>query len=118
MKIKNETIKELSEEMQEYICDNVCHYPYVCKSEEHLKNACSQCLIEYYVDAINKRSNEETSDKPIIKYCENCVWCHEHTFTYNLKCVVKYKKIYDGRKESRFCRYYKQKAGGKNEKET
>ena len=39
-------MNELKSELMEYICDNICKYPCICRSEEHLMEVCEECQIE------------------------------------------------------------------------
>lgn len=46
------TLNNLTQEMKEYICDNLCQYPSICRHEEHLMQMCEECQIEEYVQEI------------------------------------------------------------------
>lgn len=47
-------IEKLTKELKEYICNNICQYPSICRHEEHLMEVCEQCQIEEYMDDIQK----------------------------------------------------------------
>lgn len=53
-------------------------------------------------------------DKPIIKHCRNCKY-HKSASKFDIWCDVKYKWRENGRISALFCRFYKMKAGVKNE---
>ena len=39
-------MSDLKRELQEYICDQLCKYPCVCRGEEHLMEVCEECQVE------------------------------------------------------------------------
>ena len=55
-------------------------------------------------------------EKPIIRHCKNCRW-GETCYGY-IDCTVKYKTINNSKQRIRalFCRFYKKKEGGRNDR--
>lgn len=45
-------MSDLRRELQEYICDNLCKYPDICRNEEHLMEMCEECQVEIYLDEL------------------------------------------------------------------
>ena len=45
-------MSDLRRELQEYICDNLCKYPCVCRGEEHLMEVCEECQVEEYLELL------------------------------------------------------------------
>jgi hypothetical protein len=51
-------MNELKSELMEYICDNICKYPCVCRSEEHLMEVCMECQVEVFLDELKEMKDE------------------------------------------------------------
>ena len=47
-------MKTLINELKEYICDELCKYPCVCRNEEHLMEVCEECQVEEYLEQIKE----------------------------------------------------------------
>ena len=74
------------------------------------------CASAYGIAKCRMNNLTKESGKPIIRHCVNC----EHSSLIisefdTPKCNVKYKYCFDPRRKALFCRYYKEKEGGKND---
>ena len=45
-------MSDLKREFKEYICDNLCQYPCVCRNEEHLMEVCEECQVEEMLEQL------------------------------------------------------------------
>lgn len=61
-------MESLITEMQEYICDNLCAYPDVVKSQKQLEKICADCKMGDFICSIK---NESLKDSKIIR-CDQC----------------------------------------------
>ena len=55
-------LTKLTNELQEYICDNLCKYPWVCR-EEQLMKKCEECQIDEFVNDIQNVINGKRGGK-------------------------------------------------------
>ena len=52
-------IDNITTEMMEHICDNICRYPVMGLGDGELENICAECKMGQYVCDILNNSNQE-----------------------------------------------------------
>ena len=49
---RQELARQNIDNFKEYICDNLCQYPCVCRNEKLLMEMCEDCQVEEYLEAL------------------------------------------------------------------
>ena len=76
---------KIIDEMQEFICDKICRYPYEITNQEELENKCCECKMgEYICGILNKYDKINDFDKSqaamLMRKYKDVVFCEDCKF--------------------------------------